>query len=58
MLAHRGFNPKYGARQVAGTIRTHIRRPVSKMLIGGKVKSGDTLAAGLDDRKELTWNVK
>lgn len=58
MLAHRGFNPKYGARQVAGTIRTYIRRPISKMLIGGKVKAEDIIQVGIDDKKELTWNVK
>ncbi len=57
-LAHRGFNPKYGARQVAGTIRNHVRRPISRMLIGGKVKSGDTIVAGLDEKKELMWEVK
>jgi ATP-dependent Clp protease ATP-binding subunit ClpA len=59
MLAHRGFNPKYGARQVAGTIRAHIRRPVSKMIIGGKVGSGQTIHIGIDDAtQELTWEVK
>ncbi len=58
MLAHRGFNPKYGARQVAGTIRNQVRRPISKMLISGKVKAGQTIAVGLDEQEELTWNVK
>jgi ATP-dependent Clp protease ATP-binding subunit ClpA len=59
MLAHRGFNPKYGARQVAGTIRAHIRRPVSKLIIGGKVGAGQTIHVGLDDAsQELTWEVK
>lgn len=57
MLAHKGFTPKYGARQVAGTIRSHIRRPISKMLISGKVKAGDTIIAGVDDKEELTWKV-
>lgn len=57
MLAYRGFNPKYGARQVAGSIRTYVRRPISKMLIGGKVKSGDTILVSLDDKRELEWNV-
>ncbi len=59
MLAHRGFNAKYGARQVAGTIRAYIRRPVSKMIIGGKVQAGQTIHVGLDaDNQELTWDVK
>ena len=58
MLAHRGFDQKYGARQVVGTIRNHVRRPISKMLIGGKVNAGDTIHIGIDDKEELTWNVK
>lgn len=58
MLAHKGFTPKYGARQVAGTIRSQIRRPISKMLISGKVKAGDTIIVGVDDKEVLTWNVK
>jgi ATP-dependent Clp protease ATP-binding subunit ClpA len=59
MLAHRGFNPKYGARQVAGTIRAYIRRPVSKMIIGGRVQAGQTIHIGIDEAKqELTWEVK
>ena len=58
MLAHRGFNPKYGARQVAGTIRTYVRRPLSKMLIGGQVGPGQTVEIGLGPQEELTWNVK
>ncbi|NDV64644.1 ATP-dependent Clp protease ATP-binding subunit [Bacteroides sp. 224] len=58
MLAHNGFNPKYGARQVAGTIRSQIRRPISKMLISGKVTAGNTIVVGVDDKEELTWDIK
>jgi ATP-dependent Clp protease ATP-binding subunit ClpA len=58
MLAHRGFDQKYGARQVAGTIRTHIRRPISKMLIGGKVSQGQHIYIDIDEKQELTWEIK
>ncbi len=58
MLSHQGFNPKYGARQVAGTIRSRIRRPISKMLISGKLKAGDTITATLNETEELTWEIK
>jgi ATP-dependent Clp protease ATP-binding subunit ClpA len=59
MLANRGFNPKYGARQVAGTIRAYIRRPISKMLIGGKVQAGQTIQVGLNETgQELAWDIK
>lgn len=57
-LAYRGFTPKYGARQVAGTIRNYIRRPISKMIIGGTLVSGDTLMVDVTEEGEITWNVK
>jgi ATP-dependent Clp protease ATP-binding subunit ClpA len=57
MLAERGFTPKYGARQIAGTIRTCLRRPVSRLIVGGKLKSGNRLAVGVDETGELTWNI-
>ena len=58
ILAHRGFTPKYGARQVAGTIRNYIRRPISKMIISGELTSGQTVVIDKDDNEEITWNVK
>jgi ATP-dependent Clp protease ATP-binding subunit ClpA len=57
MLAERGFNAKYGARQVAGTIRTYLRRPISRLIVGGKVKSGNKLIVGKDENNELTWDI-
>lgn len=57
-LAHKGFTPKYGARQVAGTIRNYIRRPISKMIIGGELATGNTVCIETDDKGEITWNVK
>lgn len=57
-LAHRGFTPKYGARQVAGTIRNYIRRPISKMIIGGELTAGNIVCVDQDASGEITWNVK
>jgi ATP-dependent Clp protease ATP-binding subunit ClpA len=57
MLAERGFTPKYGARQVAGTIRTHLRRPISRLIVGGKLSTGNKLTVGKDENNELTWNI-
>jgi ATP-dependent Clp protease ATP-binding subunit ClpA len=57
MLAERGFTPKYGARQLVGTIRTHLRRPVSRLIVGGKLVAGNTLTVGKDENDELTWNI-
>ncbi|GHT34722.1 ATPase AAA [Bacteroidia bacterium] len=57
MLAERGFTPKYGARQVAGTIRTYLRRPISRLIVGGKLKAGNKLIVGNDENNELTWSI-
>jgi len=56
-LAHKGFTPKYGARQVNGVIRNFIRRPVSRKLISGNLKKGDTLEVNIDENEELVWSV-
>lgn len=39
-LALQGFTPAYGARPLAGVIRNRLRRPLSKMIIGGEIKHG------------------
>ena len=57
MLAHKGFTPKYGARQVAGVIRNYLRRPISRLIIREELCQGKTLEVGLDERNELTLNI-
>lgn len=58
LLAFRGFTPKYGARQVAGTIRNQIRRPISRMLIAGEVQTGNVLVLSTDEAEEVKWDIK
>lgn len=48
-IAMRGFDPQYGARQIIGNIRKYVRHPLSKLIIAGKVKAGDTVEAVLKD---------
>ncbi len=57
MLAFKGFTPKYGARQVAGTIRNYLRRPISRMILSGELKKGQLLKGKLVDN-ELFWEVE
>ena len=57
MLAHKGFTPKYGARQVAGVIRNYLRRPISRLIIKEELCQGKTLEVGLDEQNELTLNI-
>lgn len=58
LLATRGFTPKYGARQVAGTIRNYIRRPISKMIVAGTLAAGNTVVVDVADNGDIGWNVK
>lgn len=58
LLANRGFAPKYGARQVAGTIRNYIRRPISKMIISGEILAGDKAIIEVADNSEIIYDVK
>ena len=57
-LAHKGFDPKYGARQVAGVIRNYLRRPISRLIISGKLSKGDVLKVGIGEDEELTWDIE
>ena len=56
-IAMRGFDPQYGARQIIGNIRKELRHPLSKLIISGKVKGGDTVVVSLVDG-EVCFDVK
>ena len=47
-IALRGYNQQYGARPVLGIIRKELRHPISKMMIAGKVKTGDKIEVQVD----------
>ncbi|MBQ0050260.1 MAG: ATP-dependent Clp protease ATP-binding subunit [Bacteroidales bacterium] len=53
-----GFNKHYGARPILGIIRKEIRRPLSKLIIRGDVKSGDTVTMKYDEtNKQIQWDI-
>jgi len=54
-LAKSGFNPKYGARPIVGVIRNQLRRPLSRMIISGKVSKGSKVKLTLDKKGEVDW---
>lgn len=56
-IAMSGFNAQYGARPILGILRKDIRRPLSKMIIAGDLKSGDKVTLTLDDYNNLKWNI-
>ena len=56
-IAMRGFDPQYGARQIIGNIRKELRHPLSKLIISGQVKGGDTVVVSLSEG-EVSFQVK
>ena len=50
-IAMMDFSPQFGARPIIGTIRKELRRPMSKMIISGKLKAGDTVEVKMEDGK-------
>jgi ATP-dependent Clp protease ATP-binding subunit ClpA len=57
VLSHKGFTPKFGARQVAGVIRNYLRRPISRFIVSGKISKGEKLVVKLNGEDELIWEV-
>ncbi|RYZ22341.1 MAG: ATP-dependent Clp protease ATP-binding subunit [Chitinophagaceae bacterium] len=56
-IALTDFTPKYGARQISGVIRSQLRRPISKMIVSGELRKGDTIRLTLGDSGELDWAI-
>lgn len=55
-IAMSGFNPQFGARPVLGIIRKELRRPLSKLIVSGKLKPQDEVCVTLIDN-ELRFMV-
>ena len=45
LLAERGYDPMFGARPLKRTIQSDLENPLSKQIIGGIIKDGDTVTA-------------
>lgn len=58
MIAMSGFNAQYGARPILGIIRKDIRRPLSKMIISGEVKTGSVVQLSCDENGRLQWEIR
>jgi len=57
-MAMRGFDPQYGAHQIIGNIRKELRQPLSKQIIGGEVKAGDTVVVELGAEGTPVFSTK
>lgn len=56
-IAMSGFNAQYGARPILGILRKDVRRPLSKMIISGELKSGDKVTLTIDGKDNLKWII-
>jgi ATP-dependent Clp protease ATP-binding subunit ClpB len=57
-IALLGFTPAYGARPLNGVIRSELRRPLSRMIIEGKIKNGSVVALGTGEDGAFKWEIK
>src|SRR5690606_4944472 len=58
MLATQGFNPKYGARQLATVIRNELKRPISKLIVSGALRKGLSVhIAKHVEQTDLLWQI-
>lgn len=53
-LANKGYSPKYGARPIAGVIRTYIKKSVSRLIVSEQIRPGDNIIINYRNG-ELIW---
>ena len=53
-LVQKGYSPKYGARPIAGVIRTYIKKAVSRLLVSQSAVAKDTVLLHFDNT-DLVW---
>ncbi len=58
ILAQMGFTPKYGARPLAGVIRSQLRRPLSRKIISGEIQPGNKILLAVGNNNELEWIIE
>jgi ATP-dependent Clp protease ATP-binding subunit ClpA len=57
-FARSGYSDRYGARPIASVIRSEIRRPMSRLLVSGRLQHGMEVELGLDESRKATWTIK
>ena len=58
LVATKGYDVQFGARPLKRAIQTYIEDGVCELLLGGKLKKGDTISIGENpNREELTFKV-
>lgn len=58
LVTTKGYDVQFGARPLKRAIQTYIEDGVCELLLGGKLKKGDTISIGKNpNREELTFKV-
>lgn len=58
LVATKGYDVQFGARPLKRAIQTYIEDGVCELLLGGKLKKGETISIGKNpNREELTFKV-
>jgi len=56
-LAHKGYDPVYGARPLRRAIQRYVENPISTRILQGEFKEGDTITINLQE-DNLSFAVK
>ncbi len=55
-LADKGYDPAFGARPMARTVETHMKKPLAEAILFGELKSGGRVRFDVsEDGEELLW---
>lgn len=55
-LSTKGFSEQYGARPIAGVIRTYLKKTISRLIVQESIQAGDKVIVNYRDN-ELTWET-
>lgn len=56
-LINKGFSKKYGARPIAGVIRTYLKKTISKLIISEAIVENDAIVLHIKN-EEFIWEKK
>ena len=56
-LTNKGFSKKYGARPIAGVIRTYLKKTISKLIISEAILENDSIVLDIQN-DEFIWEKK
>lgn len=56
-LTNKGFSKKYGARPIAGTVRTYLKKTISKLIISEAILENETIVLDIKG-DEFIWEKK